>query len=77
MTKKCRIDLRMTQKLYDAIQEVAEAEKTNATALILPILTDVFLDELPQKVLRVPVTGWIVDHPKLGNIIIGSEGYDS
>lgn len=71
MSKLKRVDLRMEDELYQAIQDVAKAEGINKTKLILPILRDVFLNEpIKQKVIRVPVVGQIVKHAELGNIIV-------
>lgn len=64
--KKSRIDLRMEDELYQAIQEVAAAEGKTMTGLVLPVLRDVFLH---KELVRIPIVGYIVDNEQLGNVV--------
>lgn len=67
MSKSSNLNIRIPDDLYQAIKEVSKAERMTKSALILPILQDIFMPNEEQViVIKRPVvpgslavsTGW-------------------
>jgi hypothetical protein len=75
MSKKNQLSIRIDQELYQAIQDVAQAEQMSKTELILPVLRGAFLPD-GERIFRIrpsvaiPLVGEIVNDNDLGNVVV-------